>query len=68
MSNAEYYTYGDIKLERGKFDLPPILIGTIFYQNETLLIGKILNSLTLKKQLNALKNIYPYQNNIRFLI
>ncbi|MFX1242331.1 MAG: hypothetical protein ACFFA7_13870 [Promethearchaeota archaeon] len=35
MSNAEYYTYGDIKLERGKFDLPPILIGTIFYQNET---------------------------------
>jgi tetrahydromethanopterin S-methyltransferase subunit H len=35
MSNAEYYAYGDIKLERGKFDLPPVLIGTIFYQNET---------------------------------
>ena len=32
----DYYSYGDIKLGRGNFDLPPVLIGTIFYQHETI--------------------------------
>ena len=36
MDDSEYYTYGNMKLERGKFESPPILIGTIFYQNETI--------------------------------
>ncbi|MFX1419258.1 MAG: hypothetical protein ACFE9N_10095 [Promethearchaeota archaeon] len=40
MDNSEYYTYGNIKLERGTFDSPPILIGTIFYQNESIVERK----------------------------
>ncbi|MFW9998649.1 MAG: hypothetical protein ACFE9Q_10245 [Candidatus Hodarchaeota archaeon] len=36
MHNSEYYSYGNIKLGKGNFDLPPVLIGTIFYQNQTL--------------------------------
>ncbi len=34
--NSSYFEYGAIKLGRGGFDLPPILIGTIFYQGETI--------------------------------
>ncbi|MFW9972691.1 MAG: hypothetical protein ACFFDF_21075 [Candidatus Odinarchaeota archaeon] len=37
MEDSEYYTYGNMKLGRGNFDLPPILIGTLFYQNQTIL-------------------------------
>lgn len=40
MDDSEYYTYGNIKLERGKFSSPPLMIGTIFYQNETLVDRK----------------------------
>ncbi|MGV9173538.1 MAG: hypothetical protein ACOC35_13385 [Promethearchaeia archaeon] len=35
-----FYQYHDIRLERTGFFLPPILIGTIFYQGETLLDRK----------------------------
>ena len=34
------YTYGNIKLGRGNFELPPVLIGTLFYQGETLVDRK----------------------------
>jgi tetrahydromethanopterin S-methyltransferase subunit H len=40
MTNSEYYLYGDLKLGRGTFDLPPILIGTMFYQNQTIVDRK----------------------------
>ncbi|MFW9988467.1 MAG: hypothetical protein ACFFC3_07415 [Candidatus Odinarchaeota archaeon] len=40
MDNSEFYSYGDIKLERGKFNLSPLLIGTIFYKNETIVDRK----------------------------
>jgi len=40
MDNSDYYSYGDIKLGKGNFELPPILIGTIFYQNETIIDRK----------------------------
>ncbi|MFX1303679.1 MAG: hypothetical protein ACFFBV_07960 [Promethearchaeota archaeon] len=40
MDGSEYYSYGNIKLGRGNFELPPILIGTIFYQNETIVDRK----------------------------
>ncbi|MFX0038000.1 MAG: hypothetical protein ACFFCY_05425 [Promethearchaeota archaeon] len=40
MKDAEYYTYENIKLARGQFDMPPVLIGTIFYQNETIVDRK----------------------------
>lgn len=31
------YSYGDVKLGHGNFDLAPVLIGTMFYQGQTLL-------------------------------
>ena len=37
MKESQYYSYGDIKVGRGNFDLPPVLIGTMFYQNQTLI-------------------------------
>jgi tetrahydromethanopterin S-methyltransferase subunit H len=33
----DYFLYNDVKLGYGHFDLPPILIGTMFYQGQTLL-------------------------------
>ena len=35
MPENKPYLYGDIKLGRGNFDLPPLLIGTIFYQGQS---------------------------------
>ncbi len=40
MDDIKYYSYGDIKLGRGNFDLPPLLIGTMFYQGQTLVDRK----------------------------
>ncbi|MHA1293977.1 MAG: hypothetical protein ACTSQJ_15080 [Promethearchaeota archaeon] len=37
MSKKNYYSYGNVKLGFGNFDLPPVLIGTIFYQGETII-------------------------------
>ncbi|MBY8988128.1 MAG: hypothetical protein KGD61_06705 [Candidatus Lokiarchaeota archaeon] len=36
----DYFLYGDVKLGCGKFELPPILIGTMFYQGQTLINRK----------------------------
>jgi len=38
--NEDYYLYGDVKLGCGSFTLPPILIGTMFYQGQTLVDRK----------------------------
>ncbi|MFX1237038.1 MAG: hypothetical protein ACFFAS_13805 [Promethearchaeota archaeon] len=54
------YFYGNIELGRGSFDLPPILIGTIFYQGESILDTKdstIFNKEKAKKRINTQKNI-----------
>ena len=40
MVDPKFYSYGSIKLGRGDFNLPPVLIGTIFYQNETIIDRK----------------------------
>ncbi len=56
MVESEYYLYGNIKLGRGKFKLPPILIGTIFYQNETIVDRrnpKVFNIEKAKKRINT---------------
>jgi tetrahydromethanopterin S-methyltransferase subunit H len=34
MSELKFYSYGDIKVGRGSFELPPLLIGTLFYQGQ----------------------------------
>ncbi|TET05303.1 MAG: hypothetical protein E3J90_00375 [Promethearchaeota archaeon] len=38
--NEDYYLYGNVKLGCGNFTLPPILIGTMFYQGQTLVDRK----------------------------
>lgn len=56
MTVSKYYTYDNIKLGRGSFDLPPVLIGTIFYQNETLVDRKnveIFNAQKSKKRIDT---------------
>lgn len=35
MSELKFYNYGDIKVGRGDFELPPLLIGTLFYQGQS---------------------------------
>ncbi|TXT62293.1 MAG: Tetrahydromethanopterin S-methyltransferase subunit H [Promethearchaeota archaeon] len=35
MSNSAFI-YGDVKLGKGHFDLPPVLIGTMFYDGQTI--------------------------------
>ncbi len=34
--DSSYFEYGTVKIGLGNFDLPPVLIGTIFYQGETI--------------------------------
>jgi tetrahydromethanopterin S-methyltransferase subunit H len=38
--NEDYFSYGTAKLGVGNFELPPILIGTMFYQGQTLIDRK----------------------------
>lgn len=40
MSEPNFYSYGDIKVGRGDFELPPLLIGTLFYQGQSLVNRK----------------------------
>lgn len=59
MDNTEYYSYGNIKLGKGKFELPPVLIGTIFYQNETIVDRKNPEIFNMQK---AIKRIKTHQS------
>ncbi|MFX1345011.1 MAG: hypothetical protein ACFFBC_06130 [Promethearchaeota archaeon] len=40
MSEPKFYSYGDVKVGRGDFELPPVLIGTIFYQGQPIVDRK----------------------------
>ncbi|MHA2181509.1 MAG: hypothetical protein ACXAAH_08810, partial [Promethearchaeota archaeon] len=40
MTDSKFYSYGDKKLGKGNFELHPLLIGTIFYQNQTIIDRK----------------------------
>ena len=40
MDEITPYAYGNIKIGRGNFKLPPVLIGTMFYQGQTLIDRK----------------------------
>ena len=55
MDDREYYSYGNIKLGRGNFDLPPLLIGTMFYQNQTIVDRKNPEIFDIQKAKNALR-------------
>jgi tetrahydromethanopterin S-methyltransferase subunit H len=56
MEDVEYYTYGDIKLGRGNFDLPPLLIGTMFYQNQTIVDRKNPEIFNIQKAKKRIEN------------
>jgi len=58
MSENAPYIYGDIKVGKGNFDLPPVLIGTIFYQGQTIIDRKnpeIFNVEKAKKRISTQK-------------
>ncbi|MFX1275995.1 MAG: hypothetical protein ACFFBP_16115 [Promethearchaeota archaeon] len=60
MSKIPPYMYGNIKLERGSFELPPILIGTIFYQGQSFIERtdeKIFNKDKAKKRIESQKTL-----------
>ena len=65
MKELNYYSYGDVRLEQGGFNLPPILIGTLFYQGQTLVDRKnneIFDEKKALKRINtqiSLSNQYP---------
>ncbi|MFX0021616.1 MAG: hypothetical protein ACFE9S_04770 [Candidatus Hermodarchaeota archaeon] len=59
MGEDDYYNYENIKLERGHFNFPPILIGTIFYQNETIVDRKNPEIFNTQK---AIKRIEKHQS------
>jgi tetrahydromethanopterin S-methyltransferase subunit H len=40
MKELKFYTYGQIKVGRGSFVLPPVLIGTVFYQGQSFINRK----------------------------
>lgn len=55
-NELNYFSYGNIKVGKGNFDLPPVLIGTIFYQNETIVDRKnseVFNEQKAKKRIET---------------
>ncbi len=65
MSENAPYIYGDIKVGRGRFDLPPVLIGTIFYQGQTIIDRKhpeIFNVEKAKKRIDTQKALAKQYN------
>ena len=60
MANNSFFTYGNVKLGYGNFVLPPVLIGTIFYQNQTIVDRKneeIFNTTKAKKRIDGQKSL-----------
>jgi tetrahydromethanopterin S-methyltransferase subunit H len=58
--NENYFMYRNIKLGFGNFELPPILIGTMFYQGQTLTNRKDerqFDAAKAKKRINTHKNL-----------
>ena len=68
MGEQNYYLYKDIKLGYGNFDLPPILIGTLFYQGETIVDRsnpEIFDEEKAKKRIIGQITLSPEQQLIR---
>ncbi|MFX1427659.1 MAG: hypothetical protein ACFFBE_14485 [Promethearchaeota archaeon] len=68
MIESDFYSYGDIKLGRGNFEHPPVLIGTLFYQGQSLVNRKnpeIFDEKKALKRINtqiSLSNQYKIPN------
>ncbi|MFX1390796.1 MAG: hypothetical protein ACFE9Z_12100 [Promethearchaeota archaeon] len=55
MNDSNYFNYGNLQLGKANFELPPVLIGTIFYQNETIVDRKnpeVFNTQKALKRIN----------------
>jgi len=60
MSENDPYIYGDIKLGRANFNLPPLLIGTMFYQGQSFIDREdetIFNEEKAKKRIESQKSL-----------
>ncbi|NVM45724.1 MAG: hypothetical protein HWN79_12490 [Candidatus Lokiarchaeota archaeon] len=58
--NNDYFLYGNVKLGVGNFTIPPVLIGTMFYQGQTLVDRKDARQFDLKrakKRIDAQKSL-----------
>ncbi len=58
--NDDYFLYGNVKLGVGNFTIPPVLIGTMFYQGQTLVDRKDARQFDLKrakKRIDAQKSL-----------
>ena len=56
MSKNSFYSFGDIKLGFGDFNLPPLLIGTLFYQGQSFVDRKnpsLFNKEKAKKRIDT---------------
>ena len=65
MTDYSPYLYGNIKLGRGNFELRPIMIGTLFYQGQTLIDRKneeIFNEEKAKKRILTHKSLAEKYN------
>ncbi len=65
MSENNYFMYGDIKLGKGNFDLPPVLIGTMFYQGQIFVDRKnseIFDIKKAKKRIDTQKKLSEQYN------
>ncbi|MFX1409571.1 MAG: hypothetical protein ACFFA6_04410 [Promethearchaeota archaeon] len=68
MKDSKFYCYGDVKVGRGNFDLPPVLIGTQFYQGQSFIDRKnteVFNERKALKRINthlSLSNQYKIPN------
>ena len=60
MPENNYFIYGDKKLGKGNFDLPPVLIGTMFYQGQIFVDRKnseIFDKQKAKKRIDTQKKL-----------
>ena len=58
--NEDYYLYGNVKLGYGNFEIAPVLIGTMFYQGQTLVDRKDelqFNESKARKRIDAQKSL-----------
>jgi len=53
---SDFYEFGDIKIGFGSFNLPPVLIGTMFYQGQTIIERKDSSIFNIEKAKKRIQN------------
>ncbi len=62
MKESKFYSYGHIKVGRGNFDFPPVLIGTLFYQGQSFVNRKNSEIFDERKALKAINTQISLSN------